>query len=191
MTDARQSYVDEVARLVGWQPGDFRPEVDGETLERELGTPLPDDFKDLLTRFPSGAYRDSIEVGNPAQSADALADTKRHNDQLLEIFADEYTGYLKGVSYRLFPEPGGLYPWGRHDAGGTFWWITDSADPNTWRIAYNDRDDWHEHPGPMSKVIHEILTSTGEDNILGWDMAGKPVDFTGFVGDRMIYYPAT
>ncbi|MEV7555756.1 SMI1/KNR4 family protein [Amycolatopsis sp. NPDC089917] len=191
MTDPRRpSSVDEIARLVGWRAGDFRPELDWEAVERELGTPLPSDYKELLTRFPSGAFRGSIEVDNPGQSAGELASTKQNNEQLLEIFADEDTGYLTGVSYRLFPEPGGLYPWGRNDAGGTFWWITDAADPDTWRIAYNDRDHWHEHPGPMSAVVHEILASTGEDNILGWDLAGKPVEFTGFVGDRMVVHPA-
>ncbi|MFK0246866.1 SMI1/KNR4 family protein [Amycolatopsis azurea] len=189
MTDApHRSLVDEIARLVGWRAGDFRPELDWDTVERELGTPLPADYKDLLARFPSGDFRGCIELDNPGQSADDLAGTKGSNEKLLEIFADEYTGYLTGVSYRLFPEPGGLYPWGRNDVGGTFWWITDSADPDDWRIAYNDRDNWHEHPGPMSKVIHEILTSTGEDNILRWDMAGKPVDFTGFVGGRIAFY---
>ncbi|MFE0021010.1 SMI1/KNR4 family protein [Amycolatopsis sp. NPDC059021] len=191
MTDAQgQSHVDEVARLVGWRHGDFRPELDWEAVERELGTPLPADYKELLTRFPAGAFRGSIEVENPGQSAEELATVKRTNEQLLEIFADPDTGYLTRVSYRLFPEPGGLYPWGNNGAGGTFWWITDSADPDTWRIAYNDRDDWHEHPGPMSKIIHELLVSTGTDNILQWDMAGKPVEFTGFAGDRMISYPA-
>ncbi|GAA4552469.1 SMI1/KNR4 family protein [Amycolatopsis samaneae] len=191
MTDARrQSHVDEVAHLVGWRPGDFRPELDWAAVERELGTPLPADYKDLLTRFPSGGFRDSVEVENPAQSAAELATVKRNNDQLLEIFADPDTGYLTRVSYRLFPEPGGLYPWGSDGAGGTFWWITDAAGPDTWRIAYNDRDDWHEHPGPMSKVIHELLVSTGTDNILRWDMTGKPVGFTGFAGERMISYPA-
>jgi hypothetical protein len=192
MPDAqRQTYVDEVGRLVGWRPGDFRPGLDWETVERTLGIRLPTDYKELLTRFPDGAFRNSIEVENPGQSADHVANVKRHNDELLEIFADEYTGYLTGVAYVLFPEPGGLYPWGRTGAGGTFWWITDSPDPDTWPIAYNDRDDWHQHPGPMSKIIHEILVSTGTDNILQWDMAGKPMEFTGFVGDRMVSYPAT
>jgi len=178
MTDAqRESYVDDVTRLVGPRPGDFRPELDWETVERELGIRLPADYKELLTRLPSGAFRGCVEVENPAQSADELANAKRHNDELLKIFADPDTGYLTGTSYVLFPEPGGLYPWGSNDAGGTFWWITDSADPDEWRIAYNDRDDWHEHPGPLSKVIHEILISTGTDNILGWDLSAKPVEF--------------
>ncbi|WP_370949005.1 SMI1/KNR4 family protein [Amycolatopsis sp. cg5] len=185
------THVDEVARLVGWRPGDFRPEVDWAAVERELGLALPSDYKELLTRFPSGAYRSAIEVENPAQSADELAGAKRHNEEFLEIFADPDTGYLSGVPYVLFPEPGGLYPWGSTDSGGTFWWITESADPDTWRVAYNDRDNWHEHSGPMSKVIHEILVSTGEDNILKWDLSGKPVEFTGFVGSRMVSYPAS
>ncbi len=167
------TYVDEVAGLVGWRPGDFRAELDWAAVERELGTRLPADYKELLTRFPSGAFRSSVEVENPGQSADELANVKRHNEELLETFADQDTGYLTGTSYVLFPEPGGLYPWGGTGAGGTFWWITDSADPDTWRVAYNDRDDWHEHPGPMSRLIHEILVSTGTGNILQWDMSAS------------------
>ena len=184
------TYVDDVAGLVGWRPGDFRAELGWAAVERELGTRLPADYKELLTRFPSGAFRSSVEVDNPGQSADELANVKRHNEELLEIFADQDTGYLTGTSYVLFPASEGLYPWGRTDAGGTFWWITDSADPDSWRVAYNDRDDWHEHPGPMSKLIHELLVSTGTANILQWDMSAKPVEFTGFVGDRMVSYQA-
>lgn len=191
MTHApRRSYVDEICELVGWQAGDFRPELDWAEVERELGTPLPGDYKELLTRFPSGGFRGVITASNPSQSAEACANVKRSNAELLEIFGDEDLDYLEGVPYRLFPEPGGLYPWGSNGAGGSFWWITDSADPDQWRVAYNDRDRWHdEHPGPMTLVIRDLLVSTGKDNILGWDMAGKPVDFNGYWGDRLISYP--
>lgn len=188
MSDPRQSYVDDICLLVGWRPGDFHPELSWETVERQLGLRLPADYKELLTRFPSGGFRNGIEVSNPAQSAQDLRHEARDNAELLAIFADEDTGYLTDTTYRLFPEPGGLYPWGRNGAGGTFWWITDAPDPDDWRIAYNDYDNWHEHPGPMTKVVHELLVSTGVDHLLGWDMAGRPVDFTGVVGDRVISY---
>ncbi|EME62685.1 SMI1/KNR4 family protein [Amycolatopsis decaplanina] len=191
MTDAAQrSYVDEICELVGWRAGDFRPELDWATVERELGTPLPGDYKELLTRFPSGGFRGVIIASNPGESAEACASVKGENSELLELFGDEDLGYLRGVPYRLFPEPGGLYPWGSNGAGGTFWWIPTSANPDEWGVAYNNRDAWHEaHPGPMTKVIRDLLVSTGEDNLLGWDMAGKPVNFSGYWGDRHISYP--
>ncbi|WP_158847928.1 SMI1/KNR4 family protein [Saccharothrix deserti] len=185
----RRSYVDEICELVGWQAGDFRPELDWTTVERELGTPLPSDYKELLTRFPSGGFRD-IMFSNPGEGTEECANLKRENAELLEIFADEDLGYLRGVSYRLFPEPGGIYPWGSDGAGGTFWWVTGSADPDDWHVAYNDRDRWHdEDPGPMTRVIRDLLVSTGEDNIFGWDVSGQPVDFTGYWRDRHISHP--
>ncbi|ANN18291.1 hypothetical protein SD37_23395 [Amycolatopsis orientalis] len=191
MTQApKRSYVDEICELVGWRPGHFRPELDWATVERELGTPLPGDYKELLTRFPSGGFRDVITVSNPCQSAEDCASVKDENAQLLEIFGDEDLGYLRDVPYRLFPEPGGLYPWGDNGAGGTFWWITGPADPDEWQVAYNNRDAWHGvHPGPMTRVIRDLLVSTGEDNLLGWDMAGKPVSFAGYWGDRYVSHP--
>ncbi|MEU4765095.1 SMI1/KNR4 family protein [Actinosynnema sp. NPDC023794] len=191
MADApRRSYVDEICELVGWRAGDFRPELDWATVERELGTPLPGDYKEFLTRFPSGGFRGAIQFFNPGQSAEECANVKAHNDELLEIFGDEDLDYLRGVPYRLFPEPGGLYPWGTNGAGGTFWWITDSADPDDWRVAYNNRDSWHEeHPGPMTSAIRDLLVSTGEDNLLRWDMAGKPVDFGGHWAGGYVSHP--
>ncbi|ONI82864.1 hypothetical protein ALI144C_17515 [Actinosynnema sp. ALI-1.44] len=189
MAGARRSYVDEICLLVGWRAGDFEPEVAWEAVERELGLRLPADYKELLTRFPAGGFRGSIGVDNPAQSREGLAKSKRDNLELMEIFADEDTGYLEGTAYRLFPEPGGLYPWGADGAGGTFWWVTDSPDPDAWSIAYNDYDNWREHPGPMTKVIHELLVSDGSDHLVGWNVSDKPVSFGGQVKDRMISYP--
>ncbi|QXV57835.1 SMI1/KNR4 family protein [Amycolatopsis sp. TNS106] len=186
----KRSYVDEICELVGWRPGDFVPGTDWATVERELGTPLPGDYKELLTRFPSGGFRGVISFSNPAESVEACANVKNENADLLEIFGDEDLEYLRGVPYRLFPEPGGIYPWGTNGAGGSFWWVPGSADPDEWAVAYNDRDRWHEeHSGPMTKVLLELLVSTGEDNILGWDMAGKPVDFDGHWADRYVSYP--
>ncbi|WP_233224309.1 SMI1/KNR4 family protein [Amycolatopsis sp. BJA-103] len=164
--------------------------MDWTTVERELGTPLPGDYKELLTRFPAGGFRGVIEISNPGQSAEECANVKRHNHQMLGFFGDEDLGYLRGVTYRLFPEPGGLYPWGNDGAGGTFWWITGPADPDEWPVVYHDRDAWHEeHPGPMTSVIREVLVSTGEDNIFGWSIAENPVKFGGFWGNRFIAHP--
>ncbi|MGV9292905.1 hypothetical protein [Amycolatopsis sp. NPDC003676] len=79
----------------------------------------------------------------------------------------------------LFPEPGGLLPWGTDGQGGTFCWITASADPDAWKIAYHSQgaDEWREHPGPATRLLYEILANAGEDNLLKWDFTGIAVEF--------------
>ncbi|MGW6442937.1 SMI1/KNR4 family protein [Lentzea sp. NPDC055074] len=178
---AKLFYVDEIIRLVGQDAGDFRPELDWKRVEREFGVRFPSDYRALMERFPSGCFRESVEVQNPVENAEELAHYRDRNAWQTETYADESNGYLDEVPYRMFPEPGGLFLWGHNDAAGTFWWITDSDDPDTWRVAHCNRDDWWEHPGPMSRVLHEILVSTGVDNLVRWDMSQVPVRFEKYL----------
>lgn len=39
------------------------------------------------------------------------------------------------------------------------------------------------HPGPMSRVLHEILVCTGKDNLLRWDLSAIPVKFSRYLRD--------
>ena len=177
-TPERRS-IDDIAEAAQWT-GDIRRGRDWETVEREVGTRLPDDYKKLLSRFPSGTFRDAIQIVNPI---DARTDFERFvRDEvrgLLEILGDEGLEYLKGTGYRLFPEPGGLLPWGQDQQGGIFCWLTEPADPDRWRVAYYSRDgnDWQEHPGPMTEVVWEVLTCVGEANLLEWNLDHEPAVF--------------
>ncbi|WP_409465336.1 hypothetical protein [Amycolatopsis sp. GA6-003] len=111
--------VEEIVEITRWTGG-IRPGRDGSTAERDIGTVLPDDRKELSSRFPSGA------------------------------FCDPYEGleYLDGTNYRFFPAEGGLLPWGGDGQGGMFCRITDPADPNRRPVAYRSRDmdECREHP---------------------------------------------
>ncbi|MET9263251.1 hypothetical protein [Amycolatopsis sp. NPDC004079] len=57
-----------------------------------------------------------------------------------------------------------------------FCWITEPADPDRWRVVYYSQgmDAWREHPGPVTEVIREALTTTGDDNIFGWPPEDLP-----------------
>jgi hypothetical protein len=171
------SLVDDIAQLVGWS-GQTLPAKDWSEVERELGTPLPSDYKELLSRFPGGVFR-RIVIRSPVVSEQAWTRYKYDLDELLQILGDEDLEYLDDVDYELFPEPGGLLPWGTDGQGGTFCWITDSPDPDTWKIAYHDQgaDEWREHPGPATRLLYEVLANTGGENLLRWDFTDLPVEF--------------
>ena len=40
--------------------------------------------------------------------------------------------------FPIFPEPGGLLPFGVTDNGDVFFWLTDSDNPNHWKIVINE-----------------------------------------------------
>lgn len=171
------SLVDEIARLLDWRE-EFTPEKEWSDVERELRTPLPADYKELLNRFPGGLFR-RIVVRSPVVTEQGWIEYKRDLDELLGILGDEDLEYLDDVDYGLFPEPGGLLPWGTDGQGGTFCWITSSADPDTWKIAYHDQgaDEWREHSGPTTRLLYEIVANTGEANLLKWDFTRVEVEF--------------
>ncbi|RSN60627.1 hypothetical protein DMH01_15130 [Amycolatopsis sp. WAC 04182] len=171
------SRVDEIADLLGWQE-QFAPERTWTAVEQDLGVALPSDYKALLTRFPGGVFR-RIEIDSPVAHDNAWATYKHTLDELLQILGDEDLEYLDNVEYHLYPEPGGLLPWGSDGQGGTFCWITDSGDPDRWRIAYHDQsaDQWREHPGPVTQLLYEILIDTGHENLLRWDFTDLPVEY--------------
>ncbi|WP_406630568.1 SMI1/KNR4 family protein [Amycolatopsis sp. WGS_07] len=168
--------VEEIVEVTGWTGG-VRQGREWADVERDIGTTLPADYKELFSRFPSGAFRDLIVVTNPV---DARTDYPRFIGEevfgILEILADEELEYLENADYRLFPDQSGLLPWGHDGQGGMLCWITEPADPDRWRVAYyaQGMDHWREHPGPMTEVIREVLTSAGDDNIFGWTLGELP-----------------
>lgn len=169
-TPARRS-IDEIAEAAQWDGG-IRQGRDWETVEHEIGTRLPGDYKELLSRFPSGTFRDAITVVNPIDERTDFAKFLRDDIRdMLEILGDEGLEYLEGTDYRVFPEPGGLLPWGQDGQGGIFCWLTGSAGPDRWRVAYYSRnaDEWREHEGPMTALVWEVLTAVGDTTILHWD----------------------
>ncbi len=55
--------VDKIADLVGWDR-EFTPKKRWSDVERELGTALPTDYKELVTRFPGDIFR-RIDIDSP------------------------------------------------------------------------------------------------------------------------------
>lgn len=173
------SNVDEICRIVGWE-GRFHPTGDWATVEQALGLPLPSDYKELLTRLPSGVFRNTIRMLNPIQSGERFASWRSNLNEVLEVIADEDLEYLEDVPYVTFPQKGGLLPWGDDIQGGMFCWITKSADPDKWAIAYFNQglNEWWEHSGPVTQAILEVLTSGDDrDHIIRRSLINNPVNF--------------
>ncbi|WP_329065623.1 SMI1/KNR4 family protein [Amycolatopsis sp. NBC_01480] len=164
---ARHS-IEELAKAAHWAGG-IKKGRGWDVVEREIGITLPDDYKEMMSIFPSGFFRNAVSFNNPIDERTDFEKFVREDVRnTIEVIGDRDLDYLEDTDYRLFPEPGGLLPWGNDMQGGMFCWLTKPDDPNQWPVAYYSQDllEWSEHNGGTIEVIWEILTHVGDDNIL-------------------------
>lgn len=166
------SVVDRIAAAAGWA-GSVSPEVDWDTVERRLETVLPGDYKEFMSRFPSGVFADAVTFFNPVQSDDELARFVGEFDRMLTVVR---LSLEEHDLYPPFPEPGGVIPFADDVAGGSLFWLPRTSDPDEWHVVYQSRDspeDWTTTELSMTAVMLELVTSQGTDNILGWEMTER------------------
>ena len=144
----------ELADLLGWHGPPAQIGLSWTEVESSLGIRLPSDYRRLMSRFPSGAFAERFYVYSPVQSTETL-----------EVFQDEWRsrlGWLRevrsapnsAIHYPIYPEPGGLIPWGSGNEHTYYWKPSEGTDPNSWTVVFAERlsINWGEYPGPMSFV---------------------------------------
>ncbi|PNE16959.1 hypothetical protein B1H26_18400 [Amycolatopsis sp. BJA-103] len=165
--------LDRIASAVDWK-GSVLPELAWGAVEGRVGTSFPGDYKEFMSRFPSGAFRDVIRILNPIQNSEHLTLFKEEFDRnLIGVKMARENGY---DSFPPFPEPGGVIPFASDFAGGALFWLPWTSDPDKWHVVYQSRhspDEWTRTRRPMTAVLLELATSRSTRNILGWDMAAK------------------
>lgn len=102
-------------------------------VEKKLGVALPEDYREFVFHFGSGLFANFIRVFNPfsedqyislVPSVMRICDINRH---LKESEGDEE------VPYPIYPEKGGILPWGNDENGNTFYWLAERS-PEVWPV---------------------------------------------------------
>ena len=164
---------EELARFLDW-PSPVFGEVAWADVETELGYRLPADFKALMSRFPSGTFADKFNVVSPVQNRKSLDRFREESAMLLNdlfeqrAFAAQEDDPDEDVPYAIYPEPGGLIPWGSGDEHAYYWLATDLAEPDGWTVVYSLRRDtgWGAYPGTMSKFLLDATSGRYVDRML-------------------------
>lgn len=176
------SVIDRIAAAAGWA-GSVSPELDWDTVERRLETAFPVDYKQFMSRFPSGLLSDSVAIYNPVQSDDHLSRFVREFNRMLEVVRLSREEF---ELYEAFPEPGGVIPFASDVAGGSFFWLPRTSDPDEWPVVYQSRDspdDWTTTDQSMTEVLLELVTSQDESNILRWEITDRSFEPFGVGGE--------
>jgi hypothetical protein len=139
------------ARLCQAVPPPVHPSEAGSTqafarVEDRLDLELPDAYKQLVTAYGTGSWRGFLWVLNPFSANRSL----NLLDQAVRQLDAERVIRRKWpdqVPFPLYPEPGGLFPWGMTDNGDRLYWLTEGL-PDSWpTIVFESRGprfDRHE-----------------------------------------------
>jgi SUKH superfamily protein len=122
--------VAELLTLVEFDGHVTRDNFDWKVIEKSLGLRLPVAYKELVEILPPGRFQDFVQVIRPG-------DVTGSRDEFLGYYAyrlDDMRAWREEEPSRfpmpIFPEPGGLLPWGTSKRAGLFFWLTDGEDPS-------------------------------------------------------------
>lgn len=131
------------------------PPVDWAEVRSRLGTALPADYRVLADNYP-GLYLDGfMSVVHPV-GGERTFSLQEFVEQTLEEFRLRQEDFPEEVPHPLFPEPGGLLPWGITDNNDYVFWLT-TGEPDEWQVVATDTDDWWTFPGNMQKFLVGVL----------------------------------
>lgn len=98
-----------------------------EPIEAELGVTLPQDYKDFVRLYGDGTFFEVMGIHLPV----ALS---RHAQLVPEVRAIcDALRTQDDLPYALWPEPGGLLPFGKTDYGDYLCWLTRGL-PADWGV---------------------------------------------------------
>ncbi|MBO8191781.1 SMI1/KNR4 family protein [Streptomyces oryzae] len=144
---------------------------DWAVVEQELGTPLPDDYKQLVETYGRGDFWGALCLCTPFGDDNPV----RLEGSLLEDFGPSRELFPEQHPYPLFPEPGGLLTWAVTENAAQLCWLTEGS-PESWPVVIWSRDNDYERYGCSAaafldrwisgQVTSELLPR--EDDIAPW-----------------------
>jgi hypothetical protein len=104
-----------------------------EPIQAALGTALPPDYKEFVRLYGSGYFMAFLGVDVP-KSRNPNVRLERQVPAICDSFFDR-----DELPYPLWPEPGGLLPFGGTDNGDCLFWLPRGSSPEDWGVVVWDR----------------------------------------------------
>lgn len=135
-------------------------------------TRLPSDYRDFLRIYGSGSVDNFIWIFNPSSGNENLNLCRQVADQLDVLHELKATGEL--VPFPLFPDAGGLLPFGVSDNGDVLLWKT-KGDPCDWTVVVSEArcPNYEEYSQSMSDFLASVLAGKTVSAIFPDDFPSK------------------
>lgn len=127
-------------------------------VEAKLGTALPADYKAFVQRYGLGFFVRCLWIWTPRASSRHVRLEQEALSVLRTFREDEY------FSFKLWPEPGGLLPFGVTIDGDYLTWVT-TGPPDTWRVTVLDRGAGYEVAHAYGLDLTDFLAGLAKDEI--------------------------
>ncbi len=150
--------VKHLAELAGIS-ADRNAAYDWPEIEESVGLRLPEDYKLLVESLPDGWFREFVRLLRPEKSREGwLEFPDSYNVNRLQDMR-QWRSDGRGVfPYPIYPEPGGLLPWGTAIRGALFFWLTGPGEPDDWPVitATVEWDYWDRFDGTVCEFLVEV-----------------------------------
>lgn len=137
---------------------------------------LPDDYKQLAEIFPDGRFRGFVRINRPGDHGHSRDVFLGSYGYWLGTMRSWRKGRSEPLPYPIYPEPGGLLPWGEAGRGKAFW-LTTAQDPGVWPVIVVDDDftHWERFDETMCEFLLQVVTARLDARKFGVKLTGQPV----------------
>jgi len=139
-----------------------------EPIEAELGTELPQDYKDLVRVYGQGVFMEFLEIHVPKSWSPyvRLVPEVRATAQVFASFEDD-------MPYSFWPSREGLLAFGKTDFGDYLFWLT-RGQPEDWRVVVWGRG--FQQFEAFDRNLTDFLAGVAAGGILPDDFPEPPYD---------------
>ncbi|MEU6175366.1 SMI1/KNR4 family protein [Streptantibioticus parmotrematis] len=140
---------------------------DWAAAERDLGTALPADYRDLVGAFGAGLFDGHVWLLEP-DSPDASHDLVADNDGRMEDFED-FWEMGEDKPEQLEEEGSRLVAWGSTYSGEVLYWLVrPGVSPDAWTVMVNESRGprWEHHDLTCTAFLAGVLTGRVRSGIL-------------------------
>lgn len=148
-----------------------------QEIEEKIGCALPSDYKAYIHRFGTGCIGKFVWVFNPFTD-NANLNLLHQITVQLDVLHTLEEQFDVACPYPLYPQPGGLLPWGITDNGDVLFWRT-IGNPDQWIIVIHEPrgPEYEEHPGGVVDFLTDLVLGNSDSTIIPFELIDQKAPF--------------
>jgi hypothetical protein len=148
------------------------------SIESTIGVALPQDYKDYIETYGSGQIGRFLWPANPFSQNKWLTLQNQIVVRLHSLKAIKEEWGEEECPYPLYPEVGGLLPWGYTSNGDTLFWLTRGA-PQAWSVVINEArgSEFEQFSDSMTGFLTKLITGELHSSIIPYDALDRDALF--------------